>query len=466
MANASEAQPVNARRVDDVVVLLPGILGSVLSKDGDDIWSSSRGALFQALLHGAGPIADLVLEDDRPEDDDAHDGVTADRLIGDVHLIPGLWTIDGYSKISERIRSFDGIEPGKNYFEFPYDWRRDNRVTSRRLCRKANAWLDAWQEQGHPNARLVLIAHSMGGLVARHFLEVHEGWRRTRKLITIGTPYRGSLQALDFVSNGMRRRAGLHVVDLTQLARSLTSVYQLLPTYECWQGASGMTTLVGAGDIPNVDAARVRSAVAFHEEIADAEHENRKLAEYHDQGYELIAIAGVSQPTLQSAKLDGDRLVALRTIEDLDRDGDGRVMREVSTPLIDEKLVPAWAVNQRHGSLQNDESVLVQIKDALELPRSPLRDGGADVRFGLDLEDLHLAGEPIPVAVAVDGDVPAPVVTVRDTATNEQLERRALPQVGDGTYAAELRPLTPATYRLTAEIGDSKPVVDVFTVTA
>jgi hypothetical protein len=33
----------------------------------------------------------------------------------------------------------------------------------------------------------------MGGLVARHYLEVFDGWRDTRMLVTFGTPYRGSV---------------------------------------------------------------------------------------------------------------------------------------------------------------------------------------------------------------------------------------------------------------------------------
>ena len=161
-----ESRPLSRDGVEDVVVLLPGILGSVLRKDGKDIWAASRGKLFQALLHGTGPLDDLTLEDDRPEEDVVGDGVVADRLIGDVHMIPGLWTIDGYSKISDRIRSFDGIEYGENFFDFPYDWRRDDRVASRRLARLAGEWLDRWQQKGHPDAQLVLVAHSMGGLIA------------------------------------------------------------------------------------------------------------------------------------------------------------------------------------------------------------------------------------------------------------------------------------------------------------
>jgi hypothetical protein len=442
-------------------VLLPGILGSVLRKDGQDIWSQSRGRLFQALLQGTGPLDDLALEDDRPDDDDVGDGVTADRLVGDVHMIPGLWTIDGYSKVSARIRSFDGVVPNENFFQFPYDWRRDNRVASRRLAQCTKTWLDRRRET-HPDAKLVLVAHSMGGLVARHFLEVNGGWRATRKLITIGTPYRGSMQTLEFVSNGIYRRAGLHVVDLTRLARSLTSVYQLLPTYRCWRdGAGELVPLVDA-DVPEVDNERVREALGFHREIEEAERENRALDEYREHGYDLLPITGVSQPTLQSGYLEGGRLVSLRTHGDMDRDGDGRVMRESGAPLVDERLMPAWVVNQQHGSLQNDDTVISQIKDALELPVSVLR--APKVKLGLDLDDLHLAGDAIPVCVTGDPDLPVPTVDVLDASTHEPLQSEALTRSADGVYEVGLAPLAPGTYRAVVEVPDANPVVGVFTV--
>ena len=74
----------------------------------------------------------------------------------------------------------------------------------------------------------------MGGLICRHFLEMLDGWKDTRLLITFGTPYRGSLNALDFIANGMKKKLGpVTLLNLTELVRSFTSVYQLLPIYPC-----------------------------------------------------------------------------------------------------------------------------------------------------------------------------------------------------------------------------------------
>ena len=48
---------------------------------------------------------------------------------------------------------------------------------------------------------IAAYVRSMGGLVSRYFLEVLEGWRDARALLTFGTPYRGSLNALDALAS-------------------------------------------------------------------------------------------------------------------------------------------------------------------------------------------------------------------------------------------------------------------------
>ncbi len=87
------------RRMGDVIVLLPGILGSVLARDGKDVWAVNDGAALQAVLSLGNSIKHLALDDDPPDVEDLGDGVTAPRLMPDVHLIPGLWKIDGYGKV-------------------------------------------------------------------------------------------------------------------------------------------------------------------------------------------------------------------------------------------------------------------------------------------------------------------------------------------------------------------------------
>ena len=73
----------------DVIVLLPGILGSVLQRDGRDVWAMSPGAAWRALVRSVTASTIWQLQGDDPMVDDLGDGVTAPRLQSDLHLIPG-----------------------------------------------------------------------------------------------------------------------------------------------------------------------------------------------------------------------------------------------------------------------------------------------------------------------------------------------------------------------------------------
>ena len=111
----------------------------------------------------------------------------------------------------------------------------------------------------------------MGGLVARYYLEVLEGWRECKALITFGTPYWGSMNALDYLANGYKKV----FLDLTELMRSFTSVYQLLPIYRVVRANGTYHNVSELQDIPGVDQQRAQEALAFHRKIEEAVAKNQ-----------------------------------------------------------------------------------------------------------------------------------------------------------------------------------------------
>src|SRR5437660_1447972 len=131
-----------------------------------------------------------------------------------------------------------------------------------RLRTASRTWLKNWRERsGNSSAKLILIAHSMGGIVSRHFIEALEGWRDTRALISFGTPYRGSVKAVNFLCNGFQKSVGpFELFDLTGLLRSFTSIYQLLPIYPCYDAGDGKLVRIGEAGVPNIDPVRASRA--------------------------------------------------------------------------------------------------------------------------------------------------------------------------------------------------------------
>jgi len=113
-------------RLNDMIILLPGITGSVLQKDGKDLWALSGQAAWQALTSLGDSLQTLRLSGDDPDLDDLEDGIRATRLMPDAHLVPGLVKIDGYSSISRLITHYFEVKAGHienpepaNFFEFP-----------------------------------------------------------------------------------------------------------------------------------------------------------------------------------------------------------------------------------------------------------------------------------------------------------------------------------------------------------
>lgn len=100
---------------------------------------------------------------------------------------------------------------------FSYDWRQDVRESARRLCAAIAA---------APVARVDLVVHSMGGLVALHCLR--QGALKVRRVAFLGTPFAGSAKISADLLRGdhaLRNRALLSADALFTFASS----WQLLP---------------------------------------------------------------------------------------------------------------------------------------------------------------------------------------------------------------------------------------------
>jgi hypothetical protein len=460
----------------DVYVLVPGILGSVLQKDDKDIFGLTAGAGFRALFSLGRSVTGLQLsepawEPAAPGDEeirpvpDLGDGVTADRLAGDAHLVPGLWKIDGYDEVGKFLRKRFGL-PGDSYFEFPYDWRRDNRVAAHLLATKCRQWLAARRSQ-HPDAQLVLVAHSMGGLVARYFLEVLGGWRDTRRLITFGTPYRGSLNALDFVANGFTRFFGL--VDLTDLMCSFTSVHQLLPIYRCVDTVGA--ELARLTDVPEVlsrlTPQQVDAARGFHKEIEDAVARHRQDDEYVERGYRLRPVIGIDQPTNQSAVWQAGKVEILRSYKGKDLGGDGTVPRVSASPQEAESDEDAMFSSDKHASLQNADGVHTQVRGWVN--QIDLGDFLAVTpeHVAVDTAEVHRAGQPVAVQLKPSAAVQRLVASLTWVGGPKEpaspVETLDLSPV-DGATDIEFTTKDAGVYRIQVEGEETETVSDLIVV--
>ncbi len=168
----------------------------------------------------------------------------------------GRWELDPFTHTYDSLYSSlvnAGYEPDKTVFRFPYDWRNDNRTTAVMLKGKIN---EAKALSG--SSKVNIIAHSMGGIVSRVYLEGDSYQYDVDRVFFLGTPQLGSVDSYYTWEGGhvsgsdslvfqaifrlflaeeaaaTGRFGDIGIVQYIQ--HSVTSVGQLLPIFEYYSG--------------------------------------------------------------------------------------------------------------------------------------------------------------------------------------------------------------------------------------
>lgn len=191
-----------------VVILIPGIMGSELKLGDEIVWPGSTWSLI-----GAYTKMDQLLDD----------GVVATDCIRSFYL-------PQYSNLIKKLANWGFSEENKTLVICAYDWRKSNGESAKTLA----ARIDEVIAREGEKVTISLVAHSMGGLVARYYLESGKysgpGWKAVKNLITIATPHRGAALALPVVA-GLEKRLFLSASQVKKLCDDprYPGAYELLP---------------------------------------------------------------------------------------------------------------------------------------------------------------------------------------------------------------------------------------------
>jgi hypothetical protein len=117
-------------------------------------------------------------------------------LIKSVNVIPLFWESNVYTGLIKFLKSDAGPHYDKSdILEFSYDWRLSNIINADRL----KAFIDSRVKNGKS---VDIIAHSMGGLIARVYVQRLGGGSRVKNLIMLGTPHLGSAKIFERLRDG------------------------------------------------------------------------------------------------------------------------------------------------------------------------------------------------------------------------------------------------------------------------
>ena len=191
------------------VVFVPGIMGSELWLGKERIWPNLK-LLFKEpefLKYPGIP------------------GIEPRGILQEVVVVPNLIKLEQYSQMGDYLVEDLGYTRGKDFFEFAYDWRQDIRVTAKQLSQ----FIDAL-----PVKPIKLVAHSLGTLVSRYYVERLGGKDKVDKLILMGGPHLGTPAAVSSLLFGPDVLPfGLMGETLRKVISTFYTSYQILPVYAC-----------------------------------------------------------------------------------------------------------------------------------------------------------------------------------------------------------------------------------------
>ncbi|MDX0655065.1 CHAT domain-containing protein [Sinorhizobium medicae] len=294
------------------VLILPGIMGSKLGTKRDVIW-------LDLIDVAAGRLTELTVG--------AH---------GNARIEPLGVILLTYLKLKFRLQ-IGGFDADF----WPYDWRVSVRHSAKLLADKIQS------ETGSVH----LVAHSMGGLVARACLE-HKPTKLGR-VITLGTPHYGSFSPLQAFRGAHSVVRKLAFLDIRHDQNDLAEIFGT------FQGLSEMFPVPGKVPLDLFDLSTWPTGGPRPEAalLARARAVQAALPSGRDSPRGIIQIVGVNQETVVGASVVGSEFVYT-----IGNDGDGTV------PLVCATLADAertYFVEEEHGALPNNASVARAIQSLI-----------------------------------------------------------------------------------------------------
>ncbi len=313
------------------VVFVPGMMGSELWRGSEQIWPNVKLLLTRPEV--------LTLQE--------NDRAVPRGLVSELVIVPNLIRQQRYGRLGDYLEEALGYERNKDLLEFAYDFRQDIRLSAQKLA----AAIDSWPVAGP----ITLMAHSLGCIVSRYYVERLGGKGKIGRLILLGGPHAGSPKVVSHLLTGPDLLPfGLMGDKLRQAMITFPSVYQILPSH----------AFVADRDGKPIDLLRDKSWLAEQQRplLRNAQAFRRELG--NRSSVPTVSIFGYGMKTATGIKVRRDSSGGWTKVSfNVDDRGDTAVPAS-SAVLAGSEIHP---VQQHHGSLYVDNDVKMRLK--LELTR-------------------------------------------------------------------------------------------------
>jgi pSer/pThr/pTyr-binding forkhead associated (FHA) protein len=311
------------------VVFLPGLMGSELWRGEELLW----------------PRMTRFLREPEVLRYPSSEGMEPRGVVHEVVVVPNLIKLDQYSRMVDFLVEELGYTSGLDLLEFPYDWRQDLRLSARELREAIGRWRE---EQGH--GRVTVMAHSLGCMVSRYYVERLGGRNEVERLVLMGGPLYGVPKiVLPLLLGRGLLPFGLLGDRIRQVVATFPSIYQILPTYPCVFEVDGepIDLYTDPGWVADGYEGLWQDGRQFWSELGTS------------SSVSTLSIFGYGIRTVTKLRAQRDRSGRWRDVQfEQEELGDGSVP-EVSTLLPGAEIHP---VHQNHGALFTDNDVRMRLR--------------------------------------------------------------------------------------------------------
>ncbi|HDX9588450.1 TPA: alpha/beta hydrolase [Bacillus pseudomycoides] len=392
------------------VVFIPGIMGSELY-EGDKKWGSQR----WFTIHNRSAKR-LVM---KPKEED---NIFPGQPLRYGYKAVGNMVKENivYATIMDKLSSLD--TETFQFHPYGYDWRKDLWET----CKDLHMLLKKFE-----NEEIYIVAHSMGGLLIHTYCQWISSSQKTmpniKKVITLGTPWKGSPDSFKALKYGIRNRGFFFPGSDTtkKISRTFPSSYQLLPSVDyCLDNkylkqVDRVLSWTECMDVvQNLEGCNVPAIKMLNQTLHDSLSRSWPSSIQH---YNVIGVdqGSVGMLMLRENDFDGMQQPV---------DGDGVVPLKAALPYNTADSTIVYTVASHEG--------LVKHKPVLEWVKSLLENGASNLCDGIYEEytprtDWIMERIDCPVDVFIEGE---------EEEINKSSENITRHDIGEATYLIYNKP--------------------------